>query len=687
MKGNILRCLFLLCLAPVQLTASDAIVRKHLTTVEYVSPGKVTLSVYAEVTVFNERGRGYSDFVVMYDPDKPVKKIGARLMDSNGKIVKTFKGKDVEDYPVYTESTLFQEYRHKQIEVHYPSYPYTAIFEYTQEYNDFISLPGWYPQESYGIEVEYASYQLTYSNNTPVRYMQGNLANPAESFPKDGLVQLFWEIKDLGAVYREPFSTPVSQRIPSLIVVPEHFTYKGVNGCYTNWGSYGSWVGSMVKGQDQLPAELVSKVAELTEGMESETDKVRAVYKFMQNTTRYVSIQLGIGGFKPASATEVFQNGWGDCKALVNYTKALLNSAGIDAYYCEIGVGNTGIIHDTFPSPNQTNHVILAVPVGRGQNTLLNSGQDTLLNSGQDTLWLECTNARIPFGYLPYSLQNQKVLWVDEQNGTGKIVSTPSPDAIANKRERFMEISIDPQGNASGKMKTVVTGGQMDWLFPELWLTGTEQNEIINRKYNSPGFRLVSAEYSMQEYDSRTDGQADGQDVFQDVAHTDGQAVAQDVAHTDGQTDARFYPAPCATEQLQFTIGNLASLTGNRMFIKTNLLPTIADAPAPENFRVSNVVSSTAFCHSDTLLYQIPDGYEIEFLPKPISLTTEYGTFTRQFTLLNPGETSNPGETRNTILCTSTITINRFDKPPTHYNPFVKFLTTITNPDYIILRK
>jgi len=71
MKGNILRCLFLLCLAPVQLTASDAIVRKHLTTVEYVSPGKVTLNVYAEVTVFNERGRGFSDFVVMYDPDKP----------------------------------------------------------------------------------------------------------------------------------------------------------------------------------------------------------------------------------------------------------------------------------------------------------------------------------------------------------------------------------------------------------------------------------------------------------------------------------------------------------------------------------------------------------------------------------------------------------------------------------------
>ncbi|MDD3301145.1 MAG: hypothetical protein PHV91_10020, partial [Bacteroidales bacterium] len=102
MKGNILRCLFLLCLAPVQLTASDAIVRKHITTVEYVSPGKVTLSVYAEVTVFNERGRGYSDFVVMYDPDKPVKKIGARLMDRNGKIVKTFKGKDVKDHPVYS---------------------------------------------------------------------------------------------------------------------------------------------------------------------------------------------------------------------------------------------------------------------------------------------------------------------------------------------------------------------------------------------------------------------------------------------------------------------------------------------------------------------------------------------------------------------------------------------------------
>ena len=375
----------------------------------------------------------------------------------------------------------------------------------------------------------------------------------------------------------------------------------------------------MVKGQDRVPEQLCSMVTQLTKDLDNKIDKVQAIYKFMQNSTRYVSIQLGIGGFRPASAQEVFQNGWGDCKALVNYTKALLKIVGIDSYYCEIGIDYKSIIHDSFPSPSQTNHVILAIPDGR------------------DTLWLECTNSRLPFGYIPYSLQNQKVLWVDEANGTGRLVKTISPGPSFNKRDRVIDIDIDSSGNASGKMTTVVTGGELEWLFPEIWLAGQEKNDIILRKYNSPGFRLVGAEFFVDE----------------------NSAYAK------------------ATEVIEFTVGNFASRTGSRIFLKSNLFPSISQAPAQKANRINNVVTQSSFCHTDTLYYRVPEGFAIEYLPKPCSLTSEYGTITMNFTSQN-----NNG---HIITITRTISINKFNKQPEHYNPFIKFLTTATTTDYIIL--
>ena len=198
-------CLLLTTLLAISTKGADALVSKYLTTVEYISSKKVILNVYKEVTVYNERGRNLSNFIVSYDPDKPIKKMSAQLLDGNGKLVKSYKMKDIHDISAYTESTLFHEFRHKQIEVIYPSYPYTAILEYSQEYNEFISLPGWFPQEDYGIGVLYASYSVIYNNQTPIRFMHDNLGDPVKSEPKEGVFQLFWEIKNAPPLEKEPF--------------------------------------------------------------------------------------------------------------------------------------------------------------------------------------------------------------------------------------------------------------------------------------------------------------------------------------------------------------------------------------------------------------------------------------------------------------------------------------------------
>ena len=99
----------------------------------------------------------------------------------------------------------------------------------------------------------------------------------------------------------------------------------------------------MLKDIEDLPKETIAKIASLVAGVKDTKEKARIIYEFMQNKTRYISVQVGIGGWKPTPAKEVDKLGYGDCKALTNYTKALLKSQGIDSYYTIVDSGSSGL--------------------------------------------------------------------------------------------------------------------------------------------------------------------------------------------------------------------------------------------------------------------------------------------------------------------------------------------------------
>ncbi len=363
----------------------------------------------------------------------------------------------------------------------------------------------------------------------------------------------------------------------------------------------------MLENRSEVSTKLKQEILNLVKDIDDEREKIKTIYKFMQNQTRYVSIQLGLGGFQPFPALTVETTGYGDCKALSNYTKTLLSIADIKSYYCEIGVQNTRVLFDDFPSPDQTNHIVLCVPLEA------------------DTIWLECTSQTMPFGYLPYSLQNQKVVLIDEDRGVGEIVNTPQSSSNYNLQRREVNLTIDELGNASGFMHTQVRGGEIDNLAPELWLPDGERKEIIHRKFGIPGFVLKTFEYGTEEQDTTK-----------------------------------------AFENITFAINRFASKTGNRLFVRLNPFGSSIAIPAKSKNRKNDLVITSNRTHFETYVFTIPQGYRVESMPNNKNINSHFGSI----------EVNHSYE-GDTYTVNRVLTLQRQRLPSSEFSAFVDFLTEV----------
>ena len=131
----------------------------------------------------------------------------------------------------------------------------------------------------------------------------------------------------------------------------------------TSWADLSRWTYELNAGRAELPPALVAGMQALVQGETDERARIRKVYKFLQANTRYISVQLGLGGWQTFPASSVAANGYGDCKALTNYCQALLGAAGIKAHAALVRAGSDEQdIRTDFPS-SQFNHVVLCVPL------------------------------------------------------------------------------------------------------------------------------------------------------------------------------------------------------------------------------------------------------------------------------------------------------------------------------------
>src|SRR5205823_1597140 len=131
---------------------------------------------------------------------------------------------------------------------------------------------------------------------------------------------------------------------------------------YKSWDDMGRWYWGLVKDQFVADDEVRRRVADVTKGLTSERDKVKAVYDYVVQKTRYVALEFGIHGFKPYRCAQIFARGFGDCKDKATLIVTMLKEAGVDATPVMVRTNLRGDIETTPPSLAVFDHMIAYVP-------------------------------------------------------------------------------------------------------------------------------------------------------------------------------------------------------------------------------------------------------------------------------------------------------------------------------------
>ncbi|MBV4358430.1 DUF3857 domain-containing protein [Pinibacter aurantiacus] len=553
-------------ITPALMKEANVIKRYEEIKFEVLNVNKARTYKKVAYTILNEKGDESAEIVEMYDKLSNQPSIEATLYDAMGVKVKSLKRSDIKDMSATDDNNLIDDNRLKAFNFYCKNYPYTVEYEVEQDQYYTMFFPGWIPVEKEMMSVQYSSFSVILPADLHFRYKASNGAGEPVKTTVDNKQVFTWKLQDFNAIKREPYAPYWLELVPCVYMAPSEFAIQGYQGNMNSWQDFGKFVYALKKDRDALPAEVKAKVHELTDNIADTHKKVALLYDFMQKNTRYISVQLGIGGWQPFDATYVATKRYGDCKALSNYMFSLLKEAGIPSCYALVKAKNNSFVAD-FPS-SQFNHAILCVPLAK------------------DTMWLECTSQTEAPGYMGDFTGGHYSLLINEAGGT--LVKVPGYKMNDNLQVRKTFATVDATGNTE-----VHENGQYKAIQQE------DLHNLINYNAKDKQLERLKSQFDLPQYDV--------------------------VSFSYKEEKSRI---PVINEDVQLNAIGYASVTGKRLFIMPNILSKSSSKPTAADARKYDLVLDLEYKDVDTVEIKIPDGYIPESVPQPQQIATKFGKYT-----------------------------------------------------------
>lgn len=546
---------------------SNAVVREQVLSISIEAIDKMRISTRKVVTILNEKGDRFAFAGDFYSDNIKIKYQNLVIFDKNGTEIKRIKGKQFNDRSAISSGTLYSDTRVSYADFTPREYPYTIAYDSEVETGSTIFLPDWNPVRGFYVSVEKSVYRVINAANLKYRFQERNL-DSLKLDKENSDHGLTYTLKSFPAYRSEPLSPPLKDFSPELRVALNDFSLVGVKGSGANWSDFGKWqYDNLLAGRNQLPASTVSKISQLTANAKDDVEKTKIIYDYVQQNSRYISVQLGIGGWEPIPAAEVDQVKYGDCKGLTNYTKALLDSQNITSYYAVVYSGEEKKDIDPDFVSIQGDHVILNVPQKEG-----------------DDIWLECTSQTLPFNYIGDFTDDRHVLLVKPEGG--EIVKTKTYAPEENVQESRIKVSIKEDGSFDASVERTSRGIPYGNIYRIT--AAPEKDQVLFYKKQW------------------------------------GHLKALNLAKPEFLNDREKH---VFTEKVNMSGEKYTSRAGSRLLLPLNFLTLDTYSITGREGRNLPIKIGRGTTEVDVFEFELPEGFEPEALPEAVSVENKFGSF------------------------------------------------------------
>lgn len=552
-------------LIPKELSKNaKAVIRNENLNIEVDDNSAVETHLLA-ITILNKNGYDHSIFEQLYNSFIKINDVTVKIFDAEGKKIKSYYGSDILDYSAINGFSLYEDDRQKYFDPQYRKYPFTIEFSYKRKLKSLMFLPYWMPCNDYNIAVEKSKLTVTENVGATIRYFESNIHQTCKIDELNKVKSYSWELNNFSAFSKEDFEAPLEEFMPMVYLSPKDFEVDGIKGSFSSWQEFGKWVIKLNSKRDTLSPATVKKLQDITTGLTSK-EKIEKLYEYMQKHTRYVSIQVGIGGWQPFDALTVDRLAYGDCKALSNYMYSLLKAVGISSNFTLITAGeNAAHILNNFPS-QFFNHAILTVP------------------TENDTLFLECTNQFLPYGHIGSFTDDRTALMITKEGG--QLVHTKVFKSEEDIKSTKCLVSLDKEGSGNGIIKSSYCGVNFD----EAKMLSIQSNDDIKKE--------LYKELDLSNF-----------------------------IITDFTFNQPNKSLPLIQKSLNITIEHYASVLNNKIIIPLNFSNKVLEIPNITEDRKSAIIIRRPQTVIDSIEYKIPEGYKIDKIPQEFNLTSTFASY------------------------------------------------------------
>ncbi len=563
---------------PVYPAETKAVVLDDQTEVTIEGPGQYVEHDRRILKILRPDGRDYAHLRVHLRQQDKLLSIHAWSIDSSGHEFE-IKDKEFEDLANLPSAILYSDVRFRHARAPAGEQPGTIIgFEYEVRYVNWLNQVSWVYQER--IPVLRTEFTLQLPTGWEYKSAWSGGKNPAPERAADNRWK--WTQSDVPAIHDDEELMPR----PYGLEARGEFAYFGPNSGTARGGSWeniAKWQAELAAGRRAPSPEITAKAHELTAGKDDFDSKVRAITDYVQSNIRYVGIEIGIGGYQPHPAADVFRYGYGDCKDKATLLSSMLQEAGVRSEYVLVET-DRGIVHPELPAL-VFDHMIVAIELPR--DAPLSKYESVVkTKSGMKYLLFDPTSEYTPLGELPSYAESNYVLLVTD--GSGELLHIPTIDPVANVLERIGKFKLAVDGTLAGEVVEDRTG----YHAMRERFAFKAANEQQRSKYVENFLNQSLKQFSLQ------NPQIEG-------------------LETRGKLTLKY----------GFTAASYAQKMGALMLVRPRVVGEKdlgLDFSKPRLYPVELHGSSK---ESDTYEIELPDGYTVDDIPDPVKIDVGFASY------------------------------------------------------------